>query len=147
MLSVKRETRMQNFWRNGAVVIALVLAVAFGASRIWHDGRIHALQQQAQSAGEKIVWSHGRDGSAQNAEEHWQKHGSEFPKYHSAREYELGALAFVTKPPPGTLTKTNDRGDTLYYDPATNTFAVKDSRGEPRTFFRPRDGRAYWDRQ
>ena len=52
---------------------------------------------------------------------------------------EMGANAY--------LTKTNDRGDTLFYDPATNTFAVRDSDGEPRTFFRPDNGRAYWDRQ
>jgi pyocin large subunit-like protein len=139
---------MQGIWRNAAVVIALVLAVAFGADRLSHSDRIEP-RPAPQATGEQIhvVWSHGRDGSVRNAEEHWEKHGTEFPEFHSAREYEEGALRFVTDPPPGTLTKANDRGDTLYYDPATNTFAVKDRRGEPRTFFRPDDGRAYWDRQ
>jgi len=143
---------MQNIWRNAAVAVALVLAVAFGANRISQSDRIQVPpppqdEQRTDVVSGQVVWSHGRDGSARNAEEHWQKHGSEFPEFHSAREYEDGALRFVTKPPSGTLTKTNDRGDTLYYDPATNTFAVKDRRGEPRTFFRPDNGRAYWDRQ
>jgi filamentous hemagglutinin len=135
---------MQGIWRNAAIAVALVLAVAFGANRISQSDRI---ERQADMVAAPVVWSHGRDGAARNAEEHWEKHGAEFPEFHSAREYEEGALSFVTSPPPGTLTKTNGRGDTLYYNPATNTFAVKDRRGEPRTFFRPDDGPAYWDRQ
>ena len=138
---------MQGIWRNAAVVVALVLAVAFGADRLSHSDRIERAAPQTGEAQTAVVWSHGRDGSVRNAEEHWEKHGREFPEFHTAQEYEQGALHFVSDPPPGTLTKTNDRGDTLYYDPATNTFAVKDRRGEPRTFFRPDDGRAYWDRQ
>jgi pyocin large subunit-like protein len=138
---------MQNLWRNGIVLAALILAIAFGLSRLSQDDRIQVLQAEQQAASENIVWSHGRDGPARNAEEHWEKHGAEFPEFHNARDYEQGALAFVTNPPPGTLTKSNDRGDTLYYQPSTNTFAVKDRRGEPRTFFRPDSGRAYWERQ
>jgi len=101
----------------------------------------------AASSSADVVWSHGHNGGSQNAEEHWQKHGREFPEFHSAQDYEQGALRFVTNPPPGTLTKSRENGDTLFYDPATNTFAVKDQSGEPRTFFRPNSGRAYWDRQ
>jgi filamentous hemagglutinin len=139
---------MQGLWRNAAIAVALVLAVAFGANRISQSDRIERPAPQAETAAEQaIVWSHGRGGAARNAEEHWEKHGGEFPEFHSAREYEDGALRFITNPPAGTLTKTNDRGDTLYYEPATNTFAVKDRRGEPRTFFRPDDGRVYWNRQ
>ena len=138
---------MQSIWRNAAIAVALVLAIAFGADRISHNDRIHIPPARTDSTPEQVVWSHGRDGPALNAEEHWEKHGSEFPEFHNAQEYEVGALAFVTHPPHGTLTKTDDRSDTLYYDPATNTFAVKDSRGEPRTFFRPDKGIAYWDRQ
>jgi pyocin large subunit-like protein len=94
-----------------------------------------------------VVWSKGHDGAAQNAEHHWLKHGGEFPEFHSAGEYEAGALAFIRTPPRGTLTKHRSNGDTLFYDPDSNTFAVADRRGEPRTFFRPDSGRAYWERQ
>lgn len=138
---------MQNLWRNGIVFAALILAVAFGVGRLSHDDRIRTLQAEQQITAQDVVWSHGRDGAPRNAEEHWKKHGAEFPEFHSARDYEEGALRFVRHPPAGTLTKTNARGDTLYYQPSTNTFAVKDRSGEPRTFFRPDSGRAYWDRQ
>ena len=110
-----------------------MLAVVFGANRLSHDDRFPIPPQQTEASADRVVWSHGPDGSVRNAEEHWEKHGGEFPEFHSATEYEKGALSFVTHPPPGTLTKTNDRGDTLFYDPATNTFAVKNSRGEPLT--------------
>jgi filamentous hemagglutinin len=137
---------MQGIWRNAAVAVALVFAVLFGANQLSHNGRIQT-PPAAQCASTPVVWSHGREGAARNAEEHWEKHGSEFPEFHSALEYERGALAFVLSPPPGTLTKTNTRGDTLLYDSDSNTFAVRDAQGEPRTFFRPDNGRAYWDRQ
>jgi filamentous hemagglutinin len=94
-----------------------------------------------------ILWSHGHDGPGANAEEHWEKHGSEFPEDRSERDYVREANAFVHHPPPGTLTKHDARGDTLFYQPSTDTFAVMDSRGEPRTFFKPDNGSAYWSRQ
>jgi pyocin large subunit-like protein len=53
----------------------------------------------------------------------------------------------VHHPPPGTLIKHDARGDTLFYQSSTDTFAVMDSRGEPRTFFKPDNGMAYWNRQ
>jgi pyocin large subunit-like protein len=94
-----------------------------------------------------VIWSHGHDGANANAQEHWEKHGGDFPELHDAQDYERAARSFVAAPPPGTLTKHRTNGDTLFYDPATNTFAVADRDGEPRTFFRPNSGRAYWERQ
>ncbi len=38
-------------------------------------------------------------------------------------------------------------GDTLYYDPKSNVFAVVDKQGAPRTMFKPREGMAYWTEQ
>ena len=130
-----------------ALFIVAVAAVV-GVSRF--GGTNHpapAGVSTAAHSGAEIVWSHGRDGAQANAEEHWEKHGAEFPEFRNAHEYAAGALRFVSHPPPGALTKSRDNGDTLFYDPNTNTFAVKDRRGEPRTFFRPDSGRAYWDRQ
>src|SRR5665213_1605405 len=122
---------MQNLSRNAIVFVALALSILFGVSRMAHDPRIQA--PPSSSAPTNIVWSHGPDGSTANADEHWRKHGGEFPQFHSEREYAAGALAFVTHPPSGTLTKSRENGDTLFYDPASNTFAVRDARGEPRT--------------
>jgi pyocin large subunit-like protein len=94
-----------------------------------------------------IVWSHGPDGPQANAEEHWEKHGGEFRELHSEQDYVNAANAFVHHPPPGTQIKRDARGDVLFYQPSTDTFAVMDARGEPRTFFKPDNGMAYWSRQ
>jgi len=45
------------------------------------------------------------------------------------------------------LTKTRPNGDTLYYDPSTNTFAVQNANGAPKTMFKPAAGMAYWNKQ
>jgi hypothetical protein len=57
------------------------------------------------------------------------------------------AHAFVDHPPKGTLTLTRANGDTLYYDPKGNVFAVADKAGAPRTMFKPDEGAAYWEKQ
>ena len=92
-------------------------------------------------------WSHGRDGTNANANEHWRKHGAEFSEDRNAQEYEDEASNFLHHPPPGAKIKHRANGDTLVYDPGTNTFAVEDSQGEPRTMFKPDRGADYWDRQ
>jgi len=94
-----------------------------------------------------VSWSHGRDGSSANAEEHWRKHGAQFSEDHNAREYEDEASNFVHSPPARAEIKHRENGDTLIYDHDTNTFAVEDSHGNPRTMFKPERGEAYWDRQ
>lgn len=95
----------------------------------------------------ETIWSHGRDGAAANADEHWRKHGNEFAEDHSAREYEDEASDFVHHPPPGAEIKHRANGDTLIYDRDSNTFAVENRDGAPRTMFKPDRGEAYWDRQ
>lgn len=94
------------------------------------------------------LWTSTPDMSAaENAEHHWRKHGSEFPELHDASQYEAAAHKFVSAPPPGTLVKHHRNGDTLFYDPASNTFAVSRRDGAPRTMFKPDNGMRYWDRQ
>ena len=93
-------------------------------------------------------WSSTQTLSApQNAINHWSKHSSEFPEFTNAGQYTDAAQAFVSSPPPGTLSKSRANGDTLLYDPASNTFAVGTANGAPRTMFRPSTGAAYWSRQ
>jgi pyocin large subunit-like protein len=122
----------------GAAILGAILA-GNGVNQPKHDA--------ATAPTAHVVWSHGHDGADANAEQHWEKHGGDFPELHSAQDYERAAQGFVAAPPSGTLTKHRTNGDTLFYDPATNTFAVADRDGEPRTFFRPNSGRAYWERQ
>lgn len=72
---------------------------------------------------------------------------SEFPNLQNAKQYVEAAWDFVTNPPAGVLTKARANGDVLLYDAATNTFAVKNAQGVPRTMFKPKDGAAYFHTQ
>jgi RHS repeat-associated protein len=93
------------------------------------------------------IWSATRTLTpAENAYAHWTNHASEFPELSNAKQYVDAARAFVTTPPPGTLTMMRGT-DRLLYNPATNTFAVEMASGVPRTMFRPSDGINYWYRQ
>ncbi|MBR4674699.1 MAG: hypothetical protein IKP00_09555 [Victivallales bacterium] len=82
-----------------------------------------------------------------NLERHWEKHGAEFPEYHSAQEYGDGALRFFQNPPQGTLTKVRPNGEKLYYHPPSNTFGATAPDGTPKTLFRPSGRMNYWNRQ
>jgi hypothetical protein len=94
------------------------------------------------------LWTSTKSKTAvENAFGHWQKHGAEFPEFQNAKQYVEGAKDFVSKPPSGTLTKTRPNGDTLFYNPANNTFGVQAADGAPRTMFRPTDGINYWNKQ
>jgi filamentous hemagglutinin len=84
------------------------------------------------------VWSStGSKTAVENAYGHWTKHKIEFPEYQNSVQYVKGAQDFVSNPPLGTLAITRTNGDTVLYNPATNTFAVKDVNGAPKTMFRP----------
>ena len=126
----------------GAVLLALLLA---------NRGSWGPPQQafvSGTSQADAPLWSStGQMSADENAEHHWRKHASEFPELKSRADYIAAAHAFVSHPPPGTLTKHDRRGDTLLYNPGTNTFAVRAASGAPRTMFRPDSGMRYWERQ
>ncbi|WP_293898806.1 hypothetical protein [Phenylobacterium sp.] len=93
------------------------------------------------------IWSASRKYSAQqNAEYAFKKNGEAFGA-DSLEAFVHKAHTFVAHPPKGTLTLTRKNGDTLFYDPKANVFAVATKEGAPRTMFHPDDGRAYWDEQ
>ena len=81
------------------------------------------------------IWSGGRH-AAENAAEHFAKHGREFP-FSTEAAYVEAAQNFVRQPPPGTLMTVQDDGDTVYYNPELNFFAVTSPQKNIRTFFRP----------
>lgn len=54
---------------------------------------------------------------------------------------------FTRRPPADVERVTRPNGDVLLYQAATNTFAVVDADGVPRTMFKPDDGPAYWAEQ
>jgi len=92
----------------------------------------------ATSSADSSLWSSTSSKTAvENAYGHWDKHIAEFPQYQNALQYVQGARNFVSDPPAGTLSIMRSNGDTVLYDPATNTLAVKGADGVPKTMFKP----------
>lgn len=95
----------------------------------------------------KPMWSSSRKGTAQeNAAKSFERNGEAF----GAKDLDAfvrKAHAFVDHPPAGTQTLKRSNGDTLFYDPKGNVFAVANREGAPRTMFKPDEGAAYWDEQ
>jgi pyocin large subunit-like protein len=95
----------------------------------------------------KPEWSASKRFSAEeNAQRAFERNGEAFGA-RSIDQFIKKAHAFVDHPPKGTLTLTRANGDTLFYDPKANVFAVANKAGAPRTMFKPDDGQAYWDKQ
>ena len=95
----------------------------------------------------KPMWSASRKFSAaQNAQRAFDRNGHDFGA-DNLDAFVQKAHAFVEHPPKGTLTLTRKNGDTLFYDPKGNVFAVASKEGAPRTMFHPDEGRAYWEEQ
>jgi RHS repeat-associated protein len=80
--------------------------------------------------------------------EHFQKHGAEFGAK-TAVEYLRGANALIRGGiAEGVETFVRKGGDRLFYRESTNEFAVLARDGKTiRTYFKPREGRQYFDKQ
>jgi filamentous hemagglutinin len=104
------------------------------ASRLINEGSEYI----SSKAKDIQIWSETKKKDpVSNAYDHWVKHKSEFPEYQNSKQYVEAAHSFVSNPPSGTLTKVRSNGETVYYNPSTNTFAVKRVDGVPRTMFKP----------
>ena len=78
-------------------------------------------------------------------EEHFEKHGIEMG-FASAKEYEKAASAVVSDS--RALHKLEEEdGDDVYYVEETNEFVIVSTDGYIRTYFYPRDGIEYFERQ
>lgn len=78
-------------------------------------------------------------------DEHFAKHGAELG-ITTKHEYLARARALV-RGGPGVDTLRQRDGDTCYFRDATGEFAVLSASGVLRTYFRPNDGRRYFERQ
>jgi len=78
---------------------------------------------------------------------HYQKHGTEFGDI-TTEEYLQGANELINSSSPDILTKYEaEDGDKIYYAQTTNEFLVLSADGYIRTYFKPDDGIAYYNRQ
>ena len=111
------------------------------------SGVDHRKDKVAATDDGKPMWAPSRRNSAEDgAQRAFERNGEAFGA-HSMDQYVSRAHAFVGHPPKGTLTLTRKNGDTLFYDPKGNVFAVASKDGAPRTMFKPDDGMAYWEKQ
>jgi hypothetical protein len=79
--------------------------------------------------------------------EHYDKHGREFGAV-GAREYLAMARALRDRPlDPGVIEATRADGVVTRFDRESGAFIAFDQDGTIRTFFKPRDGEAYFRRQ
>jgi hypothetical protein len=78
-------------------------------------------------------------------QEHFEKHGKEMG-YQSAEEYLAGANAVIQNTSALHKTEKED-GDDVYFLKSTGDFVVVSTDGYIRTYFRPEDGIAYYNRQ
>lgn len=90
----------------------------------------------AAKVGNGPIWSaNSKMSGVRNAYDHFARHGKDFGSV-NAVAYVKSAQSFVSKPPPGTLTKVRPNGDLVRYHPPTKTFAVSSSNGAVRTFYK-----------
>lgn len=78
-------------------------------------------------------------------QEHFNKHGSEFG-YTSTSQYVSGANSVINSPDALHKAEAED-GDGVYYIQATNELVILSTEGYIRTYFRPKDGMDYYNRQ
>ncbi|MBU1324237.1 MAG: S-type pyocin family protein [Alphaproteobacteria bacterium] len=77
----------------------------------------------------------------------YERNGADFGA-RSAEDYLARVTAFTRNPPSDVERVTRPQnGDVLLYQASTNTFAVVDREGVPRTMFKPREGAAYWEKE
>lgn len=131
------------------------MASANGSQRTYDNGGgssgasqvDHRKDQVAKADDGKPMWAPSRTKSAdEGAEKAFERNGEAFGAK-TVDQFVEKAHAFVGHPPKGTLTMTRKNGDTLFYDPKGNVFAVANKDGAPRTMFKPDDGMAYWEKQ
>lgn len=125
---------LRRFFLSGLFLSAfsfLLLSLAGEKERIGSPG----VGEQISFPSATLAWTstHGKS-SAENAFAHFEKHGREFGAL-TVDEYVRQAVLFVQTPPAGTLTTRQKDGDTVFFHPASGTFAVKTPQGRIRTFF------------
>lgn len=117
------------------VVAAFIIIAGFAALKLTS---VETPQEKhVQQTLQPDIWTRGDSRTPEdNIQAHFEKHGKEFP-FETSQQYAEAARAFVTNLPPGTLMVKQHDGDTVYYNPDLNFFAVTNRRNVLRTFFRP----------
>jgi pyocin large subunit-like protein len=106
-----------------------------------------AAKNAGAAAGAKpAVTANRRETTEAKVQRLFERNGADFGTT-TAEAYLAAITAFTTTPPADAETVRRANGDTLIYQASTNTFAVVDSDGVPRTMFKPDDGADYWAKE
>lgn len=101
---------------------------------------------ETEAAPKTVVTANKRETADAKVQRLFERNGAAFGA-RSAEDYLARVQAFVSNPPRDADRATRPNGDVLLYQASTNTFAVVDRNGVPRTMFKPDDGAAYWAKQ
>ena len=105
-----------------------------------------ATVEAAAEAPKTVITANKRETVDAKAQRLFERNGAAFGA-RSAEDYLARVQAFTSNPPRDADTARRPNGDVLYYQASTNTFAIVDRNGVPRTMFKPDDGPAYWAKQ
>lgn len=122
-------------------IIALIILAVFG----WNQLTDRAEQAAGQAYTQPADAQEYTFRSEKYREEHFEKHGDDFD-YRSSEEYEDCANKVIHNPKSLHKLEAED-GDDVYYLEETNEFVIVSTDGYIRTYFKPHDGIAYFDRQ
>lgn len=129
------------------VVVAILLFVFFVVC-FWFGGNTGDSIDSWNSSDTGYTDSVSNELSFRNADllnEHYQKHGIEMG-FTSATAYEAAARKVVQNS--NSLHKLEaEDGDDVYYLENTNEFVIVSTDGYIRTYFKPNEGKSYYDRQ
>ena len=103
-------------------------------------------ENRGAAAPKPVLTANRRETTDAKVQRLYARNGADFGAK-SADDYLQKVRAFTEDAPRGTETVKRPNGDTLFYQASTNTFAVVDRNGVPRTMFKPDDGPAYWAQQ
>jgi WXG100 family type VII secretion target len=104
-------------------------------------GRLLGLSDEAAAVGKGAK----NFASSEKLVSHFAKHGPKMG-FKSIDEYLGGARSLINQNQ-SVAKFVRQNGDTLYYNRATNEFAVMSQDGYLRTYFKPKQGAKYWDGQ
>lgn len=127
------------------VLIALILLYAMSSK----ENGIHILPVEETYESLNVDYATLNFRSEERLEEHYQEHVVENGEFGdiSMEDYLQGARMLFSETPAEVQIKQEEDGDWLYYDVVTNEFGVLSADGYIRTFFKPSDGQAYFERQ
>ncbi|WP_195964807.1 zinc-ribbon domain containing protein [Clostridium cuniculi] len=135
--SDSKKKTFRNIIAAGLVLIVLLLGKLFNIDINWQEIRINFGTQENNVSLEfrnETLW-----------EDHFEKHGSEFG-YKSKEEYLKGANEVINSSTSKHKTEAED-GDEIYYDEEKNEIVFVSTDGYIRTYFKPKDGINYYNRQ